>query len=341
LEKLIADNRVEKIIVIDKQDLRKDLKENSKVFFMHKNLVDDWEGEVKNIEEKNNFKVSRAVHLAWQIRTMYGKQKLQNHWNIDGSQKVFNFISSNPNMKSLVHFSTVASYGALPTNTFDFIFTEDKDFRKTNYLYAEEKRIVEKNLDKTFTKTGGGEINTNIFVIRPASITGERGRERTGFGLQSALAGKIKSKNFVENFIFNIIKKFLNFMPATSGWARQFIHEQDIVEAVLTMSFSNKKNTKIEKYNLCPTSAKATAGVANYIDAKEMGNLLNKRVIFLHPQLVRVLCFLAWHGTLGKIPTSLGVWKAYAYPIVVDGSKMLRDFPQFKYKKDIREAYKA
>lgn len=325
VSKLISDERVGKIVVVDKDHLKEDLKNNDKVFFIHKNLVDDWEKELGEIESKNNFQITKVVHLAWQIRTMFGKQKLQNHWNIDGSQKVFDWVRSNKNISSLVHFSTVASYGAYSTNTFENIFTENNPFRKTNYLYAEEKRIVEENLDKTFTDTHG----KNIFVIRPASITGTVGRERTGFGLQSALSGKIKN----ENFLFKIISYALQFMPATRGWARQFIHEEDIANASIVMSFSEKRNTNIEKYNLCPGGG--------YIDAHEMGEVLKKKVIYLHPRIVQVLCFLAWYGTLGKIPTSPGVWKAYAYPIIVDGSKIVRDFPEFKYSKTIREAYKG
>ncbi len=79
VSKLISDERVGNIIVIDKEDLKADLKSNPKVFFIHKNLVENWEDEVKTIEEKNNFKISKVVHLAWQIRTMYGKKKIQNH----------------------------------------------------------------------------------------------------------------------------------------------------------------------------------------------------------------------------------------------------------------------
>lgn len=340
LERLVIDIRVGKVIVIDKDVLRDDLLENKKIFFVHKNLTDKWEDEVAELERVNNFKVTKVVHLAWQIRTMYGRKKLQSHWNIDGSQRVFDYVKNNPNIKSFIHFSTVASYGAFPDNTFLKIFTEESGFRKTNYLYAEEKRIVEENLVKTFSSPGqvGG---VTIFVIRPASITGPAGRERTGFGLQSALAGKIKSDNFIQNVIFKIIKSFLNFMPATHGWARQFVYEGDIVNAVMAMSFSEKKFLKTEKYNLCPPAKPGEEGEKNYIDALEMGELLGKRVVFLHPQIVRILCFLAWHLTLGKIPTSPGVWKAYSYPIIVDGSKIERDFPEFKYTKDIREAYKS
>lgn len=336
ISKLIADERVGNIIVIDKDDLKEDLKNNSKVFFVQKNLVEDWESDIKIIEEKNNFKITKVVHLAWQIRTMYGKQKLQNHWNIYGSQKVFDWVKNNSNISSLVHFSTVASYGAFPDNSFEKVFFERDSFRKTNYLYAEEKRIVEENLEKTFAEVGGGGAAApNLYVIRPASITGPIGRERTGFGLQSALSGKIKN----ENLLFKIISKVLQFMPATHGWARQFVYEEDIVNAAIVMSFyKGEEQSAIRKYNLCPHTP---GGVyRNYIDAKEMAGFLNKKCVYLHPQLVRILCFLAWHGTRGKIPTSPGVWKAYAYPIIVDGSKIEHDFPNFKYQKSIREAYR-
>jgi nucleoside-diphosphate-sugar epimerase len=338
LEKLISDENVEKVVVVDKDFLREDLKNNPKIIFIQKNLVDPWEEEVKK------YNPTKVVHLAWQIRTMYGKQKLQNHWNIDGTQKVFDFAKNAPQVSTFVHFSTVASYGAMKENTFQTIFTESTPFRKTNYLYAEEKRIVEEKLKQTFLDTpvpDAGFIprpereSINVFVIRPASITGPRGRERSSFGLQSALSGKIKN----ENILFKIISSVLKFMPATRGWARQFVYEQDIVNAILVMCNSTKSFDKIEKYNLCPTPAYRTPGEKNYIDANEMGKMLTKKVIYLPPQLVRILCFLAWHLTLGKIPTSPGVWKAYSYPIIVDGSKIERDFPEFKYQKDIRQAY--
>lgn len=340
LEKLISDDKVGTIIVIDRDELRNDFKENYKIFFIHKNLANEsketWEKEVEEIENKNNFKITKVVHLAWQIRTIYGKKKLQNHWNIDGSQSVFEYVKKSEDIKTLIHFSTVASYGAEKENTFQTIFTENSSFRKSNYLYAEEKRIVEENLDKLFGRTPGGP---QIYVIRPASITGPRGRERTSFGLQSALAGKTSSKNFLENILLKTISKLLSFMPATRGWARQFVYEGDIVNAILVMCFSTPVpyGGKIRKYNLCPLALQREQ---NYIDAKEMGKLLNKKVIYLNPQIVRVLCFLAWHLTLGKIPTSPGVWKAYAYPIIVDGSKIEKDFGEFKYEKDIRQAYK-
>ena len=74
LEKLILDSRVEKIILIDKDDLRKDLKENKKIIFIHKNLADnslyDWESEVKKIEVREKILVTKVVHLAWQIRRL-------------------------------------------------------------------------------------------------------------------------------------------------------------------------------------------------------------------------------------------------------------------------------
>jgi nucleoside-diphosphate-sugar epimerase len=326
LKKVLEENLADKVIVLDKDELREDFKNNTKVVFIKKNLVENWE------EEVAKFAPTHVVHLAWQIRTMYGKKKLQNHWNIDGSERVFNFVKNTPSVKTFVHFSTVASYGAFPDNTFEKVFTEEDKFRVTNYLYAEEKRIVEEVLQKVFAQN---DSSKNIFVIRPASITGPSGRERSSFGLQSALSGKIAS----QNFLFKIISKVLQFMPGTHGWARQFVFEEDIVNAVLTMFKEEKKWSGINVYNLCPKEVDQNS--KNYIDANEMGQMLGKKVIFFPPVLVRVLCFFAWHLTLGKIPTSSGVWKAYSYPIVVDGRKIEKDFPTFKYKKTIREAYQS
>jgi nucleoside-diphosphate-sugar epimerase len=324
INKLLKEANTEKIFVIDKDYLNFG---NPKIVFIHKNLVDNWE---EDIEVQNN---TQVIHLAWQIRTMYGRSKLQWHWNIDGSKKVFEFVRRHSDkIRTFIHFSTVASYGAFKDNTFQKYFVEEEKFRSTDYLYAEEKRIAEEEMDKIL---GGAATtrpaNTNLFVIRPASITGPVGRERSGFGLQSALAGKVSSKNFLENFIFSIVKKILQFMPATSGWARQFVFEDDIVNAVVCMCNTARRFDKIQKYNLCPENS--------YIDAKEMAVFLNKKPIYFHPRLVQVLCFFAWHITFGRIPTSAGVWKAYSYPILVNGQKILKDFPEFSYSKDIRKAY--
>ena len=63
-----------------------------------------------------------VVHCAYVIRQGYGSKRVwQNKCNIGGATNVFNFVFKN-NIKRLIHFSTVAGYGALPTNTTERLF---------------------------------------------------------------------------------------------------------------------------------------------------------------------------------------------------------------------------
>ena len=299
LEKLIADESVEKIICIDKDILEKSLVENSKVIFIHKNLIEDWESEIKSLAGDLN--ITKVVHLAWQTREIYGNKSLQHIWNIEASKKLFQYFFKTKSTKTLVVFSTVALYGAYSENAFDDIFTEADPALITDYVYAEEKRIMEMDLKSAWNSylpryEKNENFHKSIYIIRPVSTA--------------------------RPFIYS------QFMPGTNSWARQFISKLDIVNAVIVLVNSYKKN-EYKIYNLVPDGG--------YIDAKEMGQILNKKVIHITPFFVRILCFFAWHLTRGKIPTGRGVWTSYSYPIIVDGTKITRDF-DFKYTKNIRQA---
>jgi hypothetical protein len=74
-------------------------------------------------------------------------------------------------------------------------FTEAEGLRGDGYIYADEKKLVEENLHETY-ETSINQMNSIIHklsVLRPAAITGPRGRYmRVRFGLQSALQGNLK-----------------------------------------------------------------------------------------------------------------------------------------------------
>ncbi|MEY2664786.1 MAG: dTDP-glucose 4,6-dehydratase [Candidatus Parcubacteria bacterium] len=298
-----------RIIALDKlpmPDFIKNMPEvQAKVTFIVGNTSDTtWQKDIAD------FNPDIVIHTAWQIREMYGEKDKQWRWNVEGSDRVFDFAFTTPSVKKLIHFSTVSSYSARPDNKIDHFFTESEGFRKSDYLYAEEKRIVEEHLATKYAAARRSNAHVpQVAVIRPAAITGPRGRYmRIRFGLQAALSGQLK-----ESFIHKLISFMVSFVPVTKGWCRQFIHEDDIADIVELFAFHPLK-TDFEIFNACPAGP--------VVRGSDMAEAVGKRPVPIHPQLIRFAFFIMWHLTRGRVPTSKGGWKAYSYPIAVDGSKL-------------------
>lgn len=319
---------VEQIILIDKEaypDLLKGHPQESKILYIQKNLADNgWMEIVKDLQP------DVVIHTAWQIREMYGKKSLQWAWNVGGSDKVFDLAFNTPSVKKLIHFSTVASYGAFPDNTIEHRFTEAEGFRKTDYLYAEEKRITEEHLEAKYKEAKELAAKTNgvlpqVFIVRPAAITGPRGRYmRIRFGLQAALSGQLK-----QNPIHKIISAMVSFVPVTPKWLRQFIHEDDVTNIVEKLAFTDVPGA-YEAYNICPPG--------DAVLGKDMAAAVHKRTLPIQPWMVRLAFFVFWHGTLGRVPTSRGGWKSYSFPIAVDGSKLTKQVG-YEYQFNSKDAF--
>lgn len=311
---------VEAILALDKAEIPDLIKDNKKAVWITANTNDDsW------VKIAKNFNPDVVIHTAWQIREMFGQKKLQWAWNIEGSNKVFNFALNHPSVKKLIHFSTVASYSARPTNSIDHLFTEEEGFRKSDYLYAEEKRICEENLEKKFIEAKKNGSKTQVVIIRPAAITGPRGRYmRIRFGLQAALSGQLK-----ESFIHRLISAMVSFVPVTKKWCRQFIHEDDINDIVELFVFKNLVSD-YEAFNACPPGP--------VVRGEDMAKAVGKKMIKIHPYLIRFVFFIMWNFTLGRVPTSRGGWKSYSYPIAVDGTKLTKMYG-YQYKWQSKDAF--
>ena len=319
VQKFAQRDDVEKIVGLDKEPLPDMIKDESKLVYLQMNTADDWEEKVKD------YVPDIIIHTAWQIREMYGHHDVEWRWNIEGSDKVFDFAFAESNAKRLIHFSTVSSYGAFSTNTLDHRFTEDEPFRKSQYLYAEEKRIAEEHLEEKFksatedAKNAGsdGKLHLGVAVVRPAAITGPRGRfMRIRFGLQAALSGQLK-----DSFIYRLISAMVSFVPVTPKWLRQFIHEDDVVDLVEVLAFSDKALAKAgdyEVFNICPPG--------EVVLGPDMAKAVGKKQLKIQPWMARIPFFFFWHLTRGKIPTGKGAWRGYSYPIAVDGSKLTREY---------------
>lgn len=256
---------------------------------------------------------------------MYGEKEKQWKWNVDGSDRVFDFCFDHHFVTRLIHFSTVASYGAEKTNSVNHLYKEEEGFRKSNYLYAEEKRVVEAHLEEKFLAAQERGRNIEVAIVRPAAITGPRGRYmRIRFGLQAALSGQLK-----ESFVHKLISLMVSFVPATHTWLRQFIHEDDVVRIVELLAFSPLKK-QYDAFNICPPGA--------VVRAPDMAKAVGKRVVYIHPQFIRLVFFIMWHGSRGRVPTSKGGWKSYSYPIAVTGEKLTREYG-FQYSTPSLDAF--
>lgn len=296
---------VEKIIAIDKEPITDFLKGLSKIEYIQMNLADaGWQNKVIP------FMPDTIVHTAWQIRTLYGREKEQWRLNVEGSEEIFNFAFANRFVKKLVYFSTAASYSARSSNSIDHYFTEAEGLRDDDYLYAKEKKLVEEKLYNAYSKAQLEEKHyPQITVLRPAAITGPKGRfMKVRFGLQSALHGDLK-KGFLNKFV----SLLTSYMPATPSWARQFVHEDDVLGVVTHLVFSPNA-WSYEVFNLTPTGKPVLV--------EDMARVVGKKVLPVYPWMVRLAFWSLWHLTRGRIPTSQGVWRVYSYPILMSGDKL-------------------
>lgn len=306
------------VIGIDKDPIPDELRREPKLTYLQTNTADDWEDKVRAHHP------DIVIHAAWQIREMYGAQDLEWAWNIGGSDKVFAYAFGSEEVKRLIYFSTVASYGAYPSNTIEHRYTEDEPFRAMDYRYAEEKRVAEEHLAAAYAD----RLNkfATVAILRPAAITGPRGRfMRIRFGLQSTLAGQLTG-----SFVYRLVSAMVAFVPTTPNWLRQFIHEDDVVGIVDRLAFGPAIEG-YEAFNICPPGP--------VVLGPDMAKAVGKRELPIYPWMARIAFFAFWHLTRGKVPTGQGAWKSYSYPIAVDGSKVTRVLG-YEYKYEGPDAFR-
>jgi nucleoside-diphosphate-sugar epimerase len=300
---------VVQIIAIDKEPQSEFSKSIPKLTYIQHNLADQgWQ------ELVMAYAPTAVIHTAWQIRALYGNADEQWRWNVTGSQKVFDFALLAPSVQTCIHFSTASSYGARSDNRIDHYFTEVEGFRPDDYIYAHEKKVVEENLKRTYSElTAVGKRLPNVVVVRPAAITGPRGRYmRMRFGLQSALQGNLKGSP-----VYRVVTALTAFVPATKGWVRQFIHEDDVNDIVMHF-IDHPAPTPYEVYNITPTSEP--------VFPPDMAHAVGKRVLPIYPWMARLAFWFFWHATRGRVPTCPGSWRFYSYPILMSGEKLLQEY---------------
>jgi nucleoside-diphosphate-sugar epimerase len=236
-------------------------------------------------------RVDAVVHLAFQIRQLYGRhERTQGRWN-RGARKVFAFASGEPSVRRLTYFSTVTAYGAYKDNSSAARLSEKAPLTERDYLYGSHKRQIEQTLRDAYAAS---DRRTHVVVLRCASISGPYGRFALGrFGIVSTLTG------------------MLPILPCGhSDFGRQYLHEDDIVEIVALLLTAPAKDG-YEVFNASPE---------DYLASTDLAALLQKRRIIVSPGLLRRLFALGWHLSRGRVPTPRGAWKFLTYPIAVDGS---------------------
>jgi len=309
------------IVALDKEERPELLAENKKIVWITANTAgSEWQGRVAK------YKPEVVIHTAWEIREMYGKQRVGERWNVGGSKNVCTFAFEQKCVQRLIHFSTAAVYGAYKDNTIEHRFTENEPLREQVYSYAREKIQAERNLHELYIAARDRVHKPMVTVVRPAAITGPRGRfARIRFGLQAALAGKLSGDIF-----YRIISLMVSFVPATAGWVRQFIHEDDVVDIISLLTFDTRTSHKYEVFNLAPPGKPVLAA--------QMAHVVGKRVLPIRPWMVRVAFFVFWHISRGKIPNGRGVWRFYSYPIVMSGEKLSRMY-RYQYQYNSQDAF--
>ncbi len=320
---------VRAIIAVDKEPQSDFLKTIPKVTYIQHNMADDgWQ------EEVAKYGPDTVIHTAWQIRAMYGQKDVEWRWNVEGSDKVFHFAFEQPSVEKFVYFSTASSYSARKDNTFEHYFTEDEGFRDDDYIYAKEKKVTEDRLREKFLQhQKEGRTIPQVFVVRPAAITGPRGRYmRIRFGLQSALSG-----NLPGGFINKLVTTLTSFVPATKGWVRQFIHEDDVNDIITKFTFENIEGA-YDVFNITP--------LGEPVFAPDMAKVVGKKILPVTPSFVRLAFFFFWHATRGRIPTCPGGWRFYSYPVLMSGEKLAKIYTckysskdAFQYTDGRYEAY--
>jgi nucleoside-diphosphate-sugar epimerase len=284
---------IDRIVCIDLRPQPETIKACSKIQWIQADLsTDGWQSKVRATQ------IDAVVHLAFQIRQLYGKAiTTQERWNIGGARKVFEFALNEPSVHRLVHFSTVTSYGANPKNSLMRRFTEASALREDSYLYGVHKKQVESLLRQLYAAT---DKSKHVVVLRCASITGPLGRfKHRRYGLVSTLT-----------------RGFPIFPCGRSDFGRQYLHEDDITNIVSMLLFKEPK-AGLEILNAAPN---------DYLTTADLAKLLDLRPVVVPPFFLRVLFWLIWQGSQGKIATAPGAWKTLSYPVAVDPSRLAREY---------------
>lgn len=288
-------SRVEKIYVIDVKKPKFLWKENKKIRFINKNLIDDWEKDIEELPEI-------IIHLAFHIRRAFWPSRLKKNIfeNRFGFEKLLTF-AQNEEIRKVIVSSSIAVYGARRGNDPTKPFSEDDDLRESEYLYGIEKIEMEKIAENFFLK----DKRKKMVILRLATISGP-------------FAQKIYKKGGLLNFLKNISP----LIPLISEKSlRQYVHEDDVIEVIKFLIFNDFSDNYLV-LNVAPD---------DFLYFSQIANLLGKKVIRIPYNLAKMFFLFFWYFSLGKIPTAPGSVNSYVFPIRVSNERIKSLGFKFKY----------
>ena len=248
--------------------------------------------------------IDLVVHCAFRIRTPFGRVKAYEWNNRVASKNTFELTLKN-NAPSLVYLSTVSSYGARKENI-GRLLTESDPFLETKNPYGYQKKLIEEDLMELLHE---GNPVTTVTVLRLNSVTGPRSQSLSSkFGL------------------ITFLKKLLPFViELNPRWARQFVHEDDVVDAILASAL--RSGGALAIYNIAPKQ---------FLEVGDIARVLQKRIVRMPAWVMRSMLFVLYPVSFGKL-IPVGAVSGLIYPINVDGSKIERDL-NFAYHYTAEEA---
>ena len=290
IKKLSSDPAVVRIIGIDLLPEPEWMRSNQKIFWIQADLaIEGWEGQVSV-----HTPIDVVIHCAFKIRNPYGKKKATEKNNLDDCRRVFAF-SVNRRIPKLIYLSTVSAYGAKPENI-GKLLEETEPPSETENPYGYQKAITEKDLAFAHQVT---KSTTQAIMLRLNSVTGPVGQSTASkFGL------------------ITFLKKLLPFIiEANPYWARQFVHEDDLTQIIYLLTTKNIPRTGAnpEIFNVAPP---------RFLTARDIGRILHKKVLHIPSWSVKPLFAIAWHLSLGHIPTRPDSAMGLIYPINVLGTRI-------------------
>jgi len=294
VKKLSQNKNIDAVFALDKKTKPKDL-ENLKINYFQLDLARDaWEEKLPDIPDI-------IIHLAFDIRTLYGKRKDQEFNNLFSMERILGYCF-NKKVSKLIYSSSVSVYGAKQENIGKFL-KEDSQLTENEYPYGVQKKRIEEKLREK-------KISTQIFVLRLASVNGPEGEKRKGIGL------------------LNFIKRIFPILPVVNNdWARQYLHEEDVLRVIDFFIFKEMKD-QFEVFNIASS---------DFLTMSKMADLIHKKIVKIPTWVIKPIFFLVWHLTLGRIPIPKGSDRFFIYPINVNGSKI--ENLGFSYKYNSKESF--